>query len=123
MYKKSKFSAHDCDFQIDSLLVYSGETTYKESIELDGIIIDVNNEDNLTGIEVLDVSQKFNISKTDILNIKQFNGIIEINKETIKITMKIKFSKRNKLIPISLDAITPNSMNLPIGTQNLALAC
>ena len=123
MIRKSKASNYDYDLQNDSIFFYSEGHKYKESIDADGIILDFSEDDNIMGIEILGASEKFNVSKPDLLKIKKLDMIVDINKENIKLKLKMEVSKRNKLISSSLDAITINSINLPVGTQNLALAC
>lgn len=123
MIRKSKGSKHDYDLQNDSILFYGEDNNYKSSIDLDGIVIDFNEEDYLMSIEILDASKKFKISKQDILNIKNFHATIKITKENIEITMNLKISKRNRIVASSLDAITINSMNIPSSTQGIAVSC
>ncbi len=84
-----KVKTYDYDFQNDSLLFYNEGEKYKASVEFNGIILDFNEEDNLMSIEVLDVSEKFHISKSDLLNLKKFKATIIIDKENIKATLKM----------------------------------
>ena len=123
MIRKSKGSKHDYDLQNDSIFFYGEDNNYKSSIDLDGIVIDFNEEDYLMSIEILDASEKFKVSKQDLLNIKNFHATIKVTKENIEVTMNLKISKRNRLVASSLDAITINSMNIPSSTQGLAVSC
>lgn len=123
MIKESKASNYDYDLQNDSIFFYSDGHKYKESIDADGIILDFSEDDNIMGIEILGASERFNVSKSDLLSIKDFNAKIEISKENIEVTINMAIYKRNKLIAGSLDAITINNPHFPAGTQNLALAC
>ena len=123
MIRKSKGSKHDYDLQNDSIFFYGEDNNYKSSIDFDGIVIDFNEEDYLMSIEILDASEKFNFSKQDLLNIKNFHATIEVTKENIELTMNLKISKRNRLVASSLDAITINSMNIPSSTQGIAVNC
>ncbi len=123
MNTKSKTRNYDYDLQNDSIFIYSDRHKYKESIDADGIILDFSEDDNIMGIEILGASEKFKVSKSDLLNIKDFNAKIEISKENIEVAIKMEIFKRNKLIAGSLDAITINNPHFPAGTQNLALAC
>lgn len=123
MERKSKVSKYDYDFQNDSIFFYEEDEKYRSSIDLDGIILDFNEEGYLMGIEILDASEKFNVLKSDFHNIKHFGATIEINKENIKVTMKMEMIKRNKSINKCLDALTLNSMNLPSSTQAIAVSC
>jgi hypothetical protein len=93
------------------------------SIDLDGIILDISEDNQVMAIEILDASKRFYLAKEDLRNIKYFEALIEVSEENIKLTMRIGVSKRNKLIDTSLNAIGLNSMNLPISTQGMALNC
>lgn len=123
MVRESKASKYDYDYQNDSIFFYGEDGKYKSSIELEGIIIDFNEDDYLVGIEILDASEKFNVSKADLLNIKNFNATMTISKEIIEVKMKIEYFKRNKLIDMNLNALTQNTMNLPSSTQGIAVTC
>jgi uncharacterized protein YuzE len=123
MFKKLKANNYDYDLQNNSIFFYNDGHKYKESIDADGIILDFSEDDKIMGIEILGASEKFNVSKSDLLNIKDFNAKIEISKENIEVAIKMKIIKRNQLIAGSLDAITINNPHFPTGTQNLALAC
>ena len=123
MMKKSNLSEYDYDFQNDSIFFYVEDKKYKSSIDLGGIILDFSEDNSIMDIEILDASEKFNVSKSDLDNIKHFDAIIEVNEENIKITMKMEISKRNKIIDRCLNALTINSMNLTSGIQGIAVSC
>lgn len=110
--------ANKCDYDIqnDTIFFYIKGKKYKSSIEFDGIVLDFNEGDDLINLEILDASEKFHVSKSELLNIKHFNANIEINKESIKVIMKLEILKRNKLFPKSMEALTANILNLPSGS-------
>jgi len=115
--------AYDYDFENDSILFYTEGGTYKSSIEFNGIIIDFGEDNNIMNLEMLDISEKFQVSKSELLNIKNFDATIEINEQNIKITMKMGIIKRNKVLAKCLEALTINNMNIPSGTQEIAVTC
>ena len=123
MVRESKANKYDYDIQNDSILFYSEDKQYKSSIDLDGIILDISEDNYIMSIEILDASEKFNVSKLDIRNIKHLDATIVISKECIKVFLKMEMSKRNKLIDSCLDAVTINSMNIPASTQAIAVSC
>ena len=69
MNTKSKTRNYDYDLQNDSIFIYSDGHKYKESIDADGIILDFSEDNNIIGIEILGASEKFNVSKSDLLAI------------------------------------------------------
>ncbi len=121
--KHLKVKAYDYDLLNDSILFYKEGEKYRSSLEFNGIILDFSEDNNLINLEMLDVSEKFHISKSDLINLKHFDATIEINKENIKVSMKLVILKRNQLSDKCLEAITTNSINLPSGTQGIAVTC
>lgn len=121
--KHLEAKAYDYDLLNDSIFFSQKGEKYRSSQEFDGIILDFSEDDNLINLEMLDVSQKFHISKSDLLNLKKFSATIDINEENIKVTMKIGILKRNKLRPMVIEALTSNILNIPSGTQEIAVTC
>ncbi len=116
----------DYDLQNDSIFFYIKDMngkTYMSSIEFDGIILDFSDDDTLINIEILDASEKFHVSKTELLNIKHFDATINISEENIKVVMNLEIVKRNKVFPKFIEALTANILNLPSGTQGIAVTC
>lgn len=123
MRRMSKSNKYDYDSQNDTILFYGGDGNYKSSIDLDGIIIDFNDENYLMGVEILDASNRLNISKYDLRNTKYFDMNLEVTEESIHVTMEIKISKRNKSVAHTLDAVATNSTNIPPSTQGIEVSC
>jgi len=123
MRQESLVTKYDYDFENDSIFFYGGNKQYRSSVDLDGIILDISDDNNIMAIEILDASKRFNLAKEDLRNIKYFEANIEISEENIKITMKMSVSKRNKMVDKDLNALGLNSMNLPISKQGIALSC
>lgn len=121
MLRGSEFSKYDYDIENDSAFFYGTGRKYKRSMDLDGIIIDISEDNFIMAIEILDASKKFNILKSDFMHLKRFNADINVNKDTIKIVMTIDIIKRNHQISKCMEAIGLNSMNLPISNQEVAL--
>ncbi len=62
--------------EADAIYVYFKETFVAKSKEIeDGVVIDFDEKDQLIGIEVLDVSQRFSLS--DIVNVNIENLPVE----------------------------------------------
>jgi len=123
MIRMSKGNKYDYDLQNDSIFFYGEYKNYKSSIDLDGIIIDFNEENYLMSIEILDASERFGVSRYSLRDIKIFNATIKITKDNIQLTMAIEIAKRNGSVARSLEALTINSMNIPPSTQEIAISC
>lgn len=123
MVHKSTANKYDYDFQNDTIFFYVDNDKYVSSMDLDGIILDLNEDNFIMGIEILNASKKFNSSKAGLRDIHHFSATIEISKKNIEVSMKLEIVKRNKLIDRFLNALTLNTMNLPSRTQGLAVTC
>lgn len=123
MRQESLVTKYDYDFENDSIFFYGSNKRYRSSADLDGIILDISEDNQVMAIEILDASKRFNLAKEDLRNVRYFEAAIDISQENIKITMKMSVSKRNKLVDKGLDALGLNSINLPISNQEIALNC
>ena len=89
----------DYDFENDVLYIYTDEGEYNESIDLDDVILDIEKNGKIIGIEILDASKMFKVDKYDLLkNLIKFEAVIKITKDVIKLNMKLEVLKRNKEI-------------------------
>lgn len=123
MFQGSKVNKYDYDFENDSVFFYGTDKKYSYSIDLDGVILDISEDNFVIAIEILDVSEKFKASKEELVNIIKFNADIEISKETIKINMELELNRRNRLISKCMESLGLNSMGLPVSNQGIALSC
>lgn len=114
---------YDYDLINDSLFFYKEGEKYKSSLDFEGIILDFSEDDNLMNIEILDASKKFHVSKSELHNLQLFNATIEVNKENIKVAMKLEVHKRNQLLKKFSEALIPNIFNLPNSKQGIAVTC
>jgi len=90
----------DYDFKHDVLFFKTKDRKYAKSIELlDNIVIDVDKEGFLVGIQIFDASEFLNLDKKELLSIPKwvFNAnVYDGNKVDIRLTFQIKV--RNKII-------------------------
>jgi len=123
MRHETLVTKYDYDLENDSIFFYGSNKKYMSSIDLDGIILDVSEDNQVMAIEILNASKRFGLAKEDLRNIKYFEALIDVNEENIRLTVKMGVSKRNKLIDTGLQALGLNSMNFPVSTQGMALNC
>ncbi|WP_233564774.1 DUF2283 domain-containing protein [Methanohalophilus sp. RSK] len=92
-YEHSHF---DYDWLNDSMYIYPQDRKYKSSLMLDDIILDVDENNKFVGIEILDASKKFNISKCEMREPVELNVNFETGEEgTLTLNLKMTFVKRN----------------------------
>ncbi|WP_340819825.1 DUF2283 domain-containing protein [Methanolobus sp. WCC4] len=111
----------DYDLQNDSFFAYSKGVKYKSSIDIDGIILDIGEDDSITGVEILDASKKFGISKYDVQHCRTLNVQIDISAKVIDLKITMNVGKRNAEVLRETAASTINILNLPAGSESLAV--
>ncbi|WP_094228462.1 DUF2283 domain-containing protein [Methanolobus psychrotolerans] len=114
-------AASDYDVQNDSFFAYSKDVKYKSSIDIDGIILDIGEDNSIMGIEILDASKKFGISKYDVQHYKKLNVQMDISPKVIDLKMTMRVGKRNAEVLREAAASALNIMNLPVGSDSLAV--
>jgi uncharacterized protein YuzE len=113
--------AIDYDAQNDSFFAYSKGVKYKSSVDLDGILLDIAEDNSIMGVEVLGVSNRFGISKYDVQNYKSIEVSVKITEKAIDVHVTLSVLKRNAEISRVAEASALNSMNLPVGSDSLAV--
>lgn len=90
----------DYDFKHDVLFFKTKDRKYAKSIELlDSIVVDVDKEGFLVGIQIFDASEFLNLDKKELLSIPKwiFNAnVYDGNKIDIRLVFQIKV--RNKIV-------------------------
>ena len=124
MKKDKKDSKIDYDFENDTLFVFPKSRIPKEyniSEHIDDFILDFDSNKNLIGIEILNASKVFKLTKIQLTNIVNWDFTIDINERIIKIDVNMKFEMRNKFTQnifsiekINEDMLSPTHANLAI---------
>ncbi|MCS3923413.1 DUF2283 domain-containing protein [Methanosalsum natronophilum] len=119
-YDNSHF---DYDWLNDSMYIYPHDREYKSSLMLDDdIILDVGENGRIVGIEILEASKKFNVSKYEMHDPIELQVNFEVKDGKFTLNLNMTFVKRNKTIPKSISLTGENEMNLSPGSTTLALA-
>ena len=84
------------DFANDILLFKIKDRNYRESLEFGNIVIDVDDQEFITGIQIMDASRVMRIPKLTLRNIQRFQFHAEA--EGSQITVQVNFTSkvRNK---------------------------
>ena len=106
----------DYDYKNDILFFKLKGRQYDKSIELlDNLVVDVDKEGFLVGIQIFDASKFLNIEKKSLLKIPNWQFIISVHENIIEIRLVFQVKIRNKIIeknPIIAQQISqklPNS--------------
>ena len=107
----------DYDFKHDILFFKTKDRKYAKSIELlDSIVVDVDKEGFLVGIQIFDASEFLNLDKKELLSIPKwlFNAsVYDGNKIDIWLVFQIKVRnkivEKNPIIAQQINQKLPNS--------------
>ena len=89
----------DYDFKHDILFFKTKDRKYAKSIELlDNLVVDVDKEGFLTGIQIFDAAEYLNIDKKSLLNIPDWQFTINVHGNIIEIRLVFQVKVRNKTV-------------------------
>ncbi len=84
--------------------------------------MDIGSDDSILGVEILDISKKLNVSKSNIQHPANMKIELKISEKIIEIKLTFAVIKRNSTIEKIASAISANDFNLPAGTQIRAVS-
>jgi len=88
----------DFDYKHDILFFKFSEREYNKSIEFENLILDIDTRGFITGLQILEASKFFNISKNALLKIPRWELKTSVNNGVIEIRLIFNVEKRNKII-------------------------
>ncbi len=88
----------DYDYKNDILLFKTKNREYKKSLDFGNLVLDVDKEDFITGIQIFDASKMFSMTKEALRNIKQWEFHAKTEDKTIMIRLAFKALQRNKIM-------------------------
>jgi|WetSurMetagenome_2_1015567.scaffolds.fasta_scaffold972654_1 uncharacterized protein YuzE len=109
------------DFETDSLYFRDKSVNYQSSIDMGDLILDMGTDGLPIGVELLNASKNFNISKFVMKGIEGFNSTIDISETEIKVTIKAFVKLRNTKVEKVSISLGINDINLQAGQT--AMAC
>lgn len=98
-------------FYVDKFLS-KGIHTYDSSVDLDGFVIDIDQDNHVIGLEILDASEKLNVSKIVLKFIKDGSLKAIIKKSRIVISLSLQSVMRNKAQTVTLNTERLNTQQL-----------
>ena len=89
----------DYDYKHDILFFKTKDREYAKSIELlDNLVVDVDKEGFLTGIQIFDAAEYLNIDKKSLLSIPNWQFTINVHENIIEIRLVFQIKVRNKIV-------------------------
>jgi uncharacterized protein YuzE len=107
------------DYKYDILFFKTSEREYVKSIELENIVLDIDKEGFIVGVQILEASKFLNLKKTILLKIPNWEFSATVNEGRIEIRLMFQIVIRNKIIEKNPIIMEPTSEPLP----NSQLVC
>ena len=105
----------DYDYSNDILFFKIRNREYSHSIEFENLVIDIDKEEFITGIQIFDASKFLNISKAN-LKINKWQFKARITPTSIEIRLFCEVNIRNKIREFSPIIVQQNTAGLPAPT-------
>ncbi len=88
----------DYDYKNDTLFFKIKNRTYLKSLDFGDVVVDIDKEGFITGVQIFDASQLFGVPKDSLLKVRkwEFNAKVENNIVTVNLTFEVL--KRNKVL-------------------------
>lgn len=105
----------DYDYKYDILFFKAAERDYVKSIELDNLVLDIDKEGLIVGIQIMEASKFLCMDKKTLLKIPTWIFEARVHEGRIEVRLLFKVMLRNKIIeknPIIMQETTeplPNS--------------
>lgn len=103
----------DYDYINDILFFKVKNREYLFSLEFQNMVIDIDEEKFITGIQIFGASEFLGISKINLRQIPKWQFKARINKGTIELRLFYQICIRNKIIEKTPIIIQENKSNLP----------
>ncbi|WP_459202097.1 hypothetical protein [Methanococcus sp. CF] len=113
------------DFDYDGFLdvIYhraNPELEYGITLDFGNVLIDLSKDQNIKRIEIINASKILGVSTYDLKHIICIMGSLNIGNNKIKLTLKVKFLKRNRNTTVSFESDILNDYGLSETTINVS---
>lgn len=100
------------DFETDIIFFRDKSLKYHTSIDLGDLIVDLAEDGTPIGVELLDASKHFNVSKMVLKNVENLKADIFVSETEIKVTLKAFVKLRNATVEKVSVSSGVNDINL-----------
>ena len=88
----------DYDHNNDILMFKVKERDYDHSIELEDVVLDIDKEGYITGIQIFGASKMFNVEKNALSNLQKWKFKIRTEGKLISIQLTFEMLRRNQIV-------------------------
>ena len=97
------------DYSNDILFFKVKDRIYDRSIELEDIVLDIDNEGYITGIQIFGASKMFSVDKNTLRNVQKWGFKVRIEGRIISVQLMFEMLRRNKLVERGQNLIRESS--------------
>jgi len=97
------------DYSNDILFFKVKDRIYDRSIELEDIVLDIDNEGYITGIQIFGASKMFSVDKNTLRNVQKWEFKVRIEGRIISVQLMFEMLRRNKLVERGQNLIRESS--------------
>ncbi|MEK6921836.1 MAG: DUF2283 domain-containing protein [Nanoarchaeota archaeon] len=102
----------DYDYSNDILFFKVKNREYDRSIELEDIVLDLDKQGFITGIQIFGASTIFKLEKETLQNIKKWEFHVQTEGKVISIQLMFEMIRRNKIIERGQNLVRETSTSL-----------
>lgn len=88
----------DYDYTHDILFFKVKERDYDHSVELEDVVLDVDKEGYITGVQIFGASVMFNVDKETLRNIRKWEFKVRTEGKVIFVQLTFEMLKRNQVV-------------------------
>ena len=88
----------DYDYSNDILFFKVKEREYDRSIELEDVVLDIDKEGYITGIQIFGASKMFNVEKDTLRNVQKWEFKVKTEGKVISVQLMFEMLRRNKVV-------------------------
>ena len=103
----------DYDYSNDILLFKVKNREYDKSLEFGNLVVDIDTEEFIAGIQIFDASKFLQVDKESLRNIPKWTFQAFINEENIEVRLNYETKVRNRIVEINPIIIRENKSHLP----------
>ena len=111
----------DYDYENDILFLKVKNRTYDHSLELDDMVLDVDEEGYIIGIQLFGASQTFNTNKDSLQSIKKWEFKIKTEEKIISLQLTFEIIQQDHIVERGQNVIRETSSIL-VNSQVLCAA-
>ncbi|MEW5896471.1 MAG: DUF2283 domain-containing protein [Nanoarchaeota archaeon] len=111
----------DYDYANDILFFKVKGREYDHSIELEDVVLDVDKEGHITGIQIFAASKVFNIEKDALRNVRKWEFKVRTEGKIISVQLMFELLRRNQVVERGQNLVRESS-SLLVNSEVLCAA-